>query len=397
MPSVQDMIEMAELLKVQAIAIDEDKCARVRNRNSSCDKCEKACIRDAIQTARNEVRIDQAQCVNCGCCIAVCPTSALSAIEPNIAQVAADVAKKQNREFSQIVFACGRKAARHEADAESYVELPCLGHIQEALLLKCASVGIEDIVLVDGNCGTCKYGEASSRIDDTCVCAIDMIESVGGGSIITRTSDFPQEILSDEREKERNIRGKDRRGIIAQTGGYVGHVAMNVAKKTVNDKLGSTKTPRTLHERLSAGKSGRMPTFAPETNFELLDDLQEVCEANGGSVDEYFDESLDGRHFGSIEIDIEKCSGCGLCVMFCPTAALKHAQYDEPEDESRKYLEFDASLCCQCMLCKDVCIRGCLDVIPSVKIGDLFDLDPQLIEISKPKERTGILDFKKRW
>lgn len=402
MPSVQDIMEMAELLKVSAIGIEEDKCVVVRNRNATCTKCMDACIRSCISASRNELTIDSSVCVNCGACVAVCPTAALSTLEPTEDALALSIAERSDISSGLAVIACARKAAKHEGDVEMFCEVPCLAHIAETLLLNCAAVGFEDIVLVDGDCSTCKYGAVSPSIDLCVDSAAQFLDASDSSAIITRTSHFPDEVAV-KRGSRHSFRGEDRRGLLFQTGGYMRRVATSVAKKTIDDKLGTDK-PKTLRDRLSAGQSGRMPTFEPERNFEIIDAMSKLLLKSGidvysdaGQASALFDDAvINTRHFGSVEIDLEKCSGCGLCVLFCPTEALSHCPVDDSDDE-RKFLEFDTSLCTQCRLCEDVCIRKCLKIDSSVKVSDIFEMEPELVEINKPENKTSIFDFNRSW
>lgn len=400
MPSVQDIMEMAELLKVSAIGIEEDRCVVVRNRNATCTKCMDACIRSCISASRNELSIDSGACVNCGACVSVCPTSALSTLEPTVESMAASIASHSDIASGLAVIACARRASKHEGDVERFSEVACLGQVNESLLVNCAAAGFVDIVLVDGDCSTCKYGAVSPYIDKSIDNAIELLEAARSEAIITRASEFPEEVKVAKGSRY-SFRGEDRRGLLFQTGGYVRKVATGVAKKTIEDKLGVENKPKTLRERLSAGQSGRMPSFAPEKNLEIIEAIARMLHEDGidvydpddGAKAYLEDTDLNTRHFGELRIDLDKCSGCGLCVLFCPTEAISHSQYEVPEDPDRKYLEFDSSLCTQCRLCEDVCIRKCLDIDPHVKLSSIFDMEPELVEINKPQERASILDF----
>ncbi len=416
MPTVQDMIEMTDLLKVYRIAVDEDRCTRVRNRNSTCTKCIDACIEDAISIAGNEIDLDPERCVNCGACIAVCPNDVMSALEPSASKVAEEVSATGDKSTGLVVFACSRRAAKHEVDDELFIELPCLAHAFDAELVAIAAHGLNDIVLVDGNCATCKYGKANTSIDETCSNVAALLEAVGADAIVTRTQEFPPELMRSGAHK-RSIRGEDRRGLLSQTGNYVRQVATNVAKKTIDDKLGMGPEKKTLRQRLGASASGRMPTFEPDFNYRLIDSMSTLLEASAETPAEASTEAsaetslgsgevcpdapalaetaIDTRHFGSIVIDASKCSGCGMCVLFCPTAALTYAEFDEPEDPDLRYLEFQASMCTQCRLCEDVCLRACLHIDSVVELADIFDFEPALVEISKPKSKPSILDIKR--
>lgn len=387
MPSFNDMMEVVDLLKVKAIDVDELKCVAVRNRNSRCRKCVDACIADAITCDHNEIAIDAAACVNCGCCVAVCPDHALFSLEPRASSVDAAVDKTANRTSGMAVIACARKAARREGDPARHATVPCLGHLDEEQLAAYAASGLGDIVLVDGECATCKYGAASPLIDEVVDEAAKLIEAADADAIITRASAFPPEVID---RSAGDPRGRDRRGLMRQTGSYMKTVAGNVAKKTIDDKLGAgTREPLTLRDRLRAGKSGKIPPFEPAGNYAILDALTQLgAEGREGA--------LDTRHFGNVQIEAEKCSGCGMCVLFCPTEALKYAKYDEPADEGRMYLEFQAADCTQCMLCKDVCLRYCIEVERRVSLEELFDFEPRLVEIARPENKTDLLGLHTR-
>ncbi len=391
MPSVADVMAYADYLKVSPVQVDQDRCTAVRNRNASCRKCAEACLSDAVTISNNEVFVDALACVDCGACASVCPPMALSMQDPTFQATLQRAARSGDEKRGLAVIACARAASKHVADGERICEVPCLAHASDVLLVSLASAGFDDIVLVDGDCSTCKYGKASCFIDGSVADASDLLEAAGASVIITRTSDVPQEVRAHAHA--RNIRGEDRRGILLKTGGYVRRVAGNVAQKTIEDKLGGASSPRSLKDRLGAGKSGRMPTFSPEGNFALLEGMERAS-ADAASL-ATSEEIASTHRFGCVEVDVDACSGCGLCVLFCPTGALSHAKFDEPEDPTHKYLEFSASTCTQCGMCVDVCMRHCLTLHPHVRMRDLYDLEPTLIEISRPRERTSLFDLKK--
>lgn len=396
MPSVADVLDAADLLKVKAIEVIEERCSAIRNRNSSCRRCEETCIAQAITVEGNAVAIDVDACVDCGACVAVCPPGALVALEPPTRQVVQEVLRKSVEAKAGII-ACSRIAAKRSAEESCYAEVPCLGHVGEEALIELVGAGVDDIVLVDGVCATCKYGAASPCIDECIDTAATFLEALGADAVITRAAAFPDEIACDPR----NFRGESRRGLLFQVGGYMRSVAGNVAQRTIEEKLGTIEKPKTLYERLRAGKNGKMPTYEPSANYALLESGERALVAALGSDEAARqaclenEEKLSIRHFGSMEIDAQACSGCGLCVLFCPTEACRYAEGVEPDEEGMRALEFRAMDCTQCRLCEDVCIRKCLRIDPAVSIAELYDFEPRLILIPRPKNKTSLMDLKR--
>ena len=104
---------------------------------------------------------------------------------------------------------------------------------------------------------------------------------------------------------------------------------------------------------------------------------------------------IDTRLFGSVRIDAQRCSVCGMCTVFCPTGALVKSEV-VPEDGVGSYLEFSAADCVQCNLCADACLKKCLEVDSVVSTAELFDFEPRMIHLPDPPKRAGILSSLKR-
>jgi 2-oxoglutarate ferredoxin oxidoreductase subunit delta len=64
-----------------------------------------------------------------------------------------------------------------------------------------------------------------------------------------------------------------------------------------------------------------------------------------------------------IQLDIERCKGCGLCVLYCPKGSLRMTQ--ELNNQGNPYVEqIDPAACNAC----GICFRMCPDV--AIKISD---------------------------
>ena len=305
MPSLNDVVEVANALESAAVIAMPDRCVKVRNRNSKCSKCEEVCFSHAIDIKLNAINISGANCVACGSCVAVCPTQALVPLEPTAEQLAARVAAAQeNLGKPKAVIACARMEARHIADPDAYAVVPCLGRIEETSLLEIAAAGAEEIVLVDGTCSTCKYRDVVPAIDATLSTARTLRSLMGSKVLMSRMSDFPPDIPEDPTKAV----GASRRSFFTDAKAFAQEAAIEVAEKTVLDSLGMGRDEKvaSIRERLKVSQAGKMPQFPAERTLRLMDAMCQLGE-------EPRKEQLTGRDFGTVSIDVEKCTGCGAC------------------------------------------------------------------------------------
>ncbi|MCI8452510.1 MAG: 4Fe-4S binding protein [Eggerthellaceae bacterium] len=401
MPTINDVMEMAEALESASVVAAPDRCVAVRNRNSKCRLCVDACIADAIEVGNNELKVSNGACVACGACVAVCPTGALISLDPMAEDLAVGIARSMRAAGEgRAVFACARMAARNIGDPDKYAVVPCLGRMVEEDILDLAANGATEVVLVDGTCKTCKYRATGPAIDATVATARTLLDAQGCAMPVTRVSEFPPDIVGDAMK----ARGAARRGFFTSATSMAKDVAMTAAEKAIADALHQNQKNKmaTLRERLGVGKTGRLPQFEPERNFRLLD----AMDALGESVEPV----IDTRRFGSVSIDPEECTGCGMCVMFCPTGALRHADQEEErpadkpkpvlaslapdvdEDPGYRAVEFSAADCVQCRLCADSCLQGCVSVSSAVETAELFDFEPRPLQIRRPGKRPRLFD-----
>lgn len=398
MPSLNDVIEIAELLKSRSVIVAEERCVAVRNRNASCRKCEAACVARCIEVGQNSLSLNADACVNCGACIAVCPTGALVGLDPVDEDLVSDTvaacaraAERAGSDRHPVVLACARAAARRESDRSLHGTVACLGRVSEATLLSLARASDAEapIVLVDGTCSTCRYGAVSPLVDEACEGAYALSEAFGAPVSIERASSFPEAVLLGPKRKGDSLRGRERRSLMKDASRLATSVAKTAAEKAIADALHQRKPGEpTLRERLRANPHGVLPTFSAERNLTLLDTLCELApvepDRDGPAG------PLDTRLFGDVTIDLETCTGCGMCAMFCPTGALRFSEVVEHPEEGMRYLEFQAADCVQCQLCADVCLHHSAEVSSCVALHDLLDFEPRLIPVPKPKKSIDI-------
>ncbi len=381
MPTAGDILALADLFKSRSVDVQEERCVAVRNRNASCKRCAETCLAHAINVSTNRININIDACMACGACIAVCPTAAIVGLEPTDEEIIRHIKSATDQADGMSVFACARIASQQMGDPDKFVELPCLGRIDEALLVSLVARGFNNIVLVDGTCFTCKYRDASKCVNNTIQSAADLLKMRGATLDITRVSEFPPNVVFED---ERKAAGAARRGAFTQTGGYAKNVALNIADRVISGGLQQNRrNNRSLQQRMGA-KNGKLPIFEAQRNMQILNDLFTM-----GTIAQ---SEISSRLFGVVSIDASKCSGCGMCVMFCPTGAIKYSVVEEPEDKTKRYLEFQIADCTQCNLCVDVCLRHCLEISPVISVEELFDFEPRLIEVPGSAKKRSLSD-----
>lgn len=382
MPNLIDIVEVAEALESKAVYLASDRCVVVRNRHASCAKCADACPTDSVFAANNVLELDSEQCVACGACTTVCPVEALIPLRPLDEDLASGIAASVVATGGQAVFACARIASKRTADPSMFAEVPCLARMEEGVLLGLAARGVEDILLVDGTCDTCKFRSNVPGIDATVASANDLMAAQGSDIRVARASAFPAEMLLEDK---RALLGESRRGFFASARTRAKDAAGKTAEVMVfkNDETGAPS----LRERLRMSDAGTLPQFNPQRRMLVLDAMDRL----GSSVVP----EIDTRLFGSVFIDAETCSSCNMCTVFCPTGALRKSEL-EPEGGEGSFLEFSAADCVQCNLCADACLKNCLRVSSVVSTDELFDFEPRPIYRPNPPARSGILSSLKR-
>lgn len=383
MPTVMDIVDLAKALETKAVYLFEDRCTVVRNRNSKCTKCKDACPVDAVYAEKNVIHFDFETCIKCGACTTVCPCEALVPIDPLDLVVEEELKTCVPLADGCAAFACARIASKKIGDPEKYVEVPCLARVDEATLIDLAASGVDDILLIDGVCKTCKYRFTSAGTDITVETANQIIQAQGGSAEVKRVSEFPEHL---QLEDYRQYLQESRRNFFSSTGTRAREAAVKTFDTLVL-KNTDNKIIKSIKDRLQITEDGTLPQFEPQRHVRILDAMYSM----GESVEPY----IDTRDFGSVEIDTEKCKSCKMCTVFCPTHALRKTTLKPPEGQSGSYIEFQASECIQCKLCEDACMHKCLTVNSVVSTEELFDFEPRLILLPPANKRMGVLGNKK--
>ena len=353
-------------------------------------------------------RIDDEACVRCGRCVTACPTAALLAVAPfdddallneaaragaaacahaKRAEAAAtakandaddcgvsagdgldddaeEAAAHGDELFDMCAptagFVCERAARAGRIDAERTVTLPCLGWVDEALVVHLACSGAQRIALLTAACSSCEHAAAAGHLPPTMDAAQRILDVWGIDATVSIVEAIDDVSAADDQEAVGEV---SRRGLFSQARSALADAAADAASAQV--------------EALVGRRTG--DAVAPEPDrrrWQMLDDLHAAGLPDGDTV-------VPRCVAPHVSIDVERCSGCALCAGFCPTQALRKVG---KVAGGRTLLEFDPALCRDCGTCEDTCRYEALVREESLTVSQLFALEPR--ELLIPKRRV---------
>ncbi len=331
---------VGEFMKPVSVKYDESVCAGGAAGQQACGLCIPACPYGAIgRDGANplRIRVDQLACEACGACAAACPTSALAFTEPNAGELLGRLAGWLGPAAGPpeaplgVVFHCSQQgrltldaaAARRRAYSARLLplEVPCLRHVSDALLLAAFRMGAGGAALL--GCETCPHGERALL-----------------------------ELNSGTAER-----------VLAAAGLGAGRIRLITARD------GSAR-PEDALEQLDEFAAGLRPNavrfaadrYHPAGNRELVADALRALVAQYGPKEEPV-RLPRGAPYARAEVRAEGCTLCRSCVNVCPTHAFRY-------DERQQSLEFKQVACVACGLCEGVCPEDVITLRPELALTE---------------------------
>jgi len=322
-------------------------CLATRYRASSCRRCLDVCPTAAVEPAP-WLRLVPERCSSCGACAAVCPTGALAfaarsaALRERLAMIAAGGRRRA-------VLACrfaeagepepGVAANERGTNADDCrddgagVIVPCLGALSAAELVGAAAAGLDELTLVSAGCEDCRDRVAGLAADAAVETAVATVATLGGRLTVTRSS--APRLAGPEAPEAPAGPALSRRDLFA--------FLARGARRTAAEGLAPAR-------RTIADLHGQGPP--PARHARLRADLGTLAARGGAGFAAPLPAALP---LGSLDVG-PGCTACGLCVRYCPHAALALAD---------GVLRCDESLCTGCGLCVETCPPAALALRPA--------------------------------
>lgn len=111
MAFLDSLINLLSSIESDKIAVHDERCVVMRNRNVECLRCVRACTSGALELTDGELSVHPEKCIGCGTCAAACPTSAIEVRTPTDAELTAALKRSIVATKGHPVIAC-EKAVR---------------------------------------------------------------------------------------------------------------------------------------------------------------------------------------------------------------------------------------------------------------------------------------------
>lgn len=370
------MIDLIGQLESPAITVHQERCVLVRNRNAKCLRCAEVCTTGCINYDGEHVVISPASCIGCATCATACPTCALEAHHPDDNELLRQCAMAASAAEGSVCLACSQLLERAQGryDVEKVVQVRCLGRVEESLVVSLAARGVQEIVLVGGNCEQCAHVSGWKMAQQVCDTARQLLQTWGASTQVRITRKLPTAMRAHGTAFD-----KRRRAAFERSGREVARTGAAIASVAAQDAFGTPLKVEGTRKLLKVMEDGTLPHFIPDRRERLLDAL--------ASLGEPRDVMLDTRLWGHVIIDQDTCSSCQMCATFCPTGAI--AKFHD--DDGAFGVEHYPGDCVKCRCCATICPEGALELSEEVFAVDMlagmvdrYEMQPPKVERGKP-------------
>ena len=416
MAFLDSLINLLSSIESDKIAVHDERCVVMRNRNVECLRCVAACTSGALSIENGELAVHPDRCIGCGTCAAACPTSAIEVRTPDDGELTGALKRSIVATKGHPVIACEKAVAAARArldgeramagwrgalglaaksgralDEDALCAVPCLGRVDESLIAAMAAYRSEDGTLVCNRCEGCEHEPGGMQARDVIESAESLIAAFGSPFAVEFTDQMPERLVTDAGAlRARAARAEERAREAAAAAEAAGEAAdpgrraffagakeasASLAAEAVADGLGLAAEddgPDPVAPRYrKVNADGTLSRFVPTRRTLLYNYLARLGEPVADEVR--------NRVIGRVLIDTDACTSCRMCAVFCPTGAL-----DRAEDGDFWGLVHRPAACVQCRSCECLCPAGAITVDDTVPMDQFMGREAVLFSMEKP-------------
>lgn len=373
MSLINGLLALLGEIESDAIAVHEERCISVRNRNADCLRCVEACTSGALAYRDNELLVEPERCIGCGTCATACPTCAIELRNPTDAELTAQLKHSIVATKGHPVIVCGTalEAADIAADnASAACVVPCLGRMDESALVGLAAYRAFDATLACGSCETCRHAPGGALMRDVVEGSRNLLEAFGSSMPVDVVECVPERVLAPGASGGAHGQGGDgvgRRDFFRSAK----DASTRAAGAAVTEELGMAEAESVPAAYRKVEADGTLSHFVPTRRVRLYNYLQHIGQPEADEVET--------RVIGAVSIDADRCSSCRMCAVFCPTGAIKKLDEDDVFGIVHR-----PSACMQCHLCERICPEQAITVSGCVPIKQFMGKEAVCFAMKRP-------------
>lgn len=374
MSLINGLLSLLGQIESDALAVHEERCISVRNRNADCLRCVEACTSGALSYRENELLVEPERCIGCGTCATACPTCAIELRNPTDAELTAELKRSIVATKGHPVIVC--ETALEDAgvvveDASATCVVPCLGRVDESALVGLAAYRAFDATLACGSCETCPHAPGGALVRDVVQGARNLLAAFGSDMRVDVVEQLPERVLAQGAPSGTRGAGMGegvgRRDFLRSAK----EASARAAGAAVAEELSVVEADPVPAAYRKVEADGTLSHFVPTRRVRLYNYLHHVGEPVADEVET--------RVIGAVSIDGEKCSSCRMCAVFCPTGAIKKL------DEGDLFgVVHRPSACMQCRLCERICPEEAIAVSGRVPIRQFMGKEAVCFAMKRP-------------
>lgn len=372
MSLMDGLLALLGQIESDALAVHEERCISVRNRNANCLRCVDACTSGALSYREGDLVVQPERCIGCGTCATACPTCAIELRNPTDSELTAQLKRSIVATKGHPVIACEQALEAAGVAAEDVAAacvVPCLGRIDESALVGLAAYRAADVTLSCGLCETCPHAPGGALVREVVQGSRNLVEAFGASMPIELVEGLPKHALASGASVATSgaDSGVGRRDFLRSAR----DASTRAASAAVAQELGATPAEPERPAYRKVGADGTLSQFVPTRRVRLYNYLAHIGEPVADQVET--------RVIGAVTINPEACNSCRMCAVFCPTGALK--KLDEGEVWG---IVHRPSACMQCRLCEQICPQQAITVSGKVPIRQFMGKEAVCFAMKRP-------------